>query len=169
MFWKSVGLLGGGLLTAAVVYPLLHETGHAVMAVLAGAVVAEFHLFPLPFVVCEVTGVDAVGQLCISVGGIAFPCLLSAVCRPRNFWLWYVNLLVKGIGLYAVLLSAVAVVCHMSGNRWPNEDILHVLSVFPNSGGIVLTVLILTGFGLWRSLVNEHPLLRCEMYFEPSS
>jgi len=168
MFLKSVAVFVVGLLTAAVIYPLLHEGGHAVAAALVGAEIAEFHLFPLPFVVCDISGVRAVGQLFIGGGGVLLPYLLSAALRPKNFWVWYVTVLVRGISLYAVLLSFIAVVCHMNGNSWTNEDVVHVLVAFPNSAGGLLVSLGSMGAWMCTRLVKERIFTRCMSYFDAS-
>ncbi len=68
---RCIGLLGVGLLTATVAYPLLHEAGHAVTAIMVGARVTAFQLFPVPFVVCDVSEIGGVAQAVIGIGGIA--------------------------------------------------------------------------------------------------
>ena len=128
---KLLGLLAVGLFTAVLLYPFLHEFGHAAAAILAGAKVEEFHLLPLPNVLCNMRGVCAAGKAWIGAGGIALPIVIAALPCPKGFWTWYIRLLLKGISLLAVLISAVSAVLFLYGRPVANEDITQMLQLLP--------------------------------------
>ena len=118
-----------GLLTAIIIYPFLHESEHAIIALIVGAEITDLNLFLLPFVVCEVSKIDNLGQVLIGLGGIFIPFVISMSLKLKPFWMWYVNLLIKGISTYATLLSVIAILLHINGVSWHNKDIIQVLQI----------------------------------------
>lgn len=63
--FKYLSLFFMALFTSVIVYPFFHEAGHSVAAVLVGGKVEEFCLFPLPYVACNVIGVEKSGNIII--------------------------------------------------------------------------------------------------------
>lgn len=168
-FLKCAGLLIVGLFVAVIGYPFLHESGHSLVAFLVGASVTEFNLLPLPYVVCEVSEVSDMENALIGLGGIVFPFIVSMSSKPKRFWLWYANLLIKGISTYAILLSAIATMFYINGINWQNEDIVQVLNIFPGGRWIFLVALcIMAIFGLMR-LLKEKIISRCIVYFDKTT
>lgn len=51
--FKGVLLIAIGLMAAIIVYPFTHELGHSIAAWILGAQIYEFHLFPIPNVLCR--------------------------------------------------------------------------------------------------------------------
>ena len=51
---KIIGIFFFGLLTAIIIYPVLHEFGHSLVAIAVGAKVVDFTLFPTPNLMCDV-------------------------------------------------------------------------------------------------------------------
>ena len=76
---KLFGILFFGLLTAVIIYPFLHESGHLIAAVLLGAEVLEFNLFPLPNVLCDMTHMRDISIIIVGLNGLFFPISFSAV------------------------------------------------------------------------------------------
>ena len=164
-FLKMMGLIIVGLLTAAIIYPLLHEVGHSLVALLVGARITEFNILPIPFVECEISNVDIIGQTLSGLGGIVFPFIMSMLLKPKWFWSWYASLILRCISVYSVILSIIATVLHINGNSWQNEDIVQVLHLFPNGTWLLLIVLSIMGtYGLMR-ILKEKVLSRCLDYF----
>ena len=164
-FLKMVGLIIVGLLTAVIIYPFLHEIGHSLIALLVGARIIDFNILPIPFIVCEITTVDVSGQMLIGLGGIVFPFVLSMLLKPKWFWGWYASLILKGISVYSVILSIIAIVLHISGNSWQKEDIVQVLQLFPNGTWLFLIVLCIMGTYGFLRLLKEKVFSRCIDYF----
>lgn len=164
-FLKIIGLVFAGLAAALVIYPALHEGGHAVTALIIGAGIKGISLFPRPFVACEVADVSQVGQMFIGLGGIISPFVISMLLKPKNFWLWYTNLLVKSISVYATLLSIVALICHINGNSWENEDIVKAVQALPRCAWLLLGLLVIMSiYGAVR-IIKEKLFSRCVDYF----
>lgn len=162
---KCMGILFVGLFVAVIIYPFLHESGHSLVALLVGARIIDFNILPIPFVVCEVSTIDITEQIFIGLGGIVFPYVLSMLLKPKWFWGWYASLILKGISVYSVILSIIAIVLHINGNSWQNEDIVQILQVFPNGTWLFLILLCIMGaYGLIR-LLKEKVFSRCIDYF----
>ena len=98
---KLLGVLFFGLLTAVIIYPILHESGHSVAAVLSGAEILEFNLFPFPNILCNMTNISNIGRVFIGLNGMILPVVFSAVIsllsKNKNFWIWYVTFILNGI------------------------------------------------------------------------
>lgn len=162
---KLLGLLAVGLFTAVLLYPFLHELGHAAAAVSAGAKVAEFHLLPLPNVLCDMRGVHTAGKAWIGAGGIALPIVIAALPCPKGFWTWYIRLLLKGISLLAVLISAVSAVLFLYGRPVANEDITQVLQLLPQARYVAFPILAAAAALLVFGIRRMHPLQTVFRFF----
>ena len=162
---KCIALLFVGLFVAGVLYPFLHETGHSVVAILIGAKIVKFNLLPLPYVVCEVTKVGNFGRICIALGGVTIPLIISMLFKPKNFWFWYINLIIKGISIYAVLLSIIAMFLYINGVIWMGDDIIQVLKISSKEGYWLFAYLLIAAFGV-GIIIKEKPILKCCEYFE---
>lgn len=162
---KSIGLLITGLLVAVIIYPLLHELGHSIMAVLVGASVLELKLFPIPYVLCSTEGMDMVGQVVIGTGGIILPLIISQIKVRFNFWLWYTQLLLKGISVLALIISAISTILFMKGNPLPNDDTTQILQIWPNGIWIILLLSVGMSVIISVSIVKEKPLIKCTNFY----
>lgn len=107
--FKYGALIVLGLVTAVFLYPVLHETGHSLATLLCGGKVEEITLFPLPSVICKMGDLKTSAMVIIGFGGMTLPYLLTAFHTPKNFWMWYIWFLVKGITLLSLSISVVAI------------------------------------------------------------
>ena len=162
---KILGIFFFGLLTAVVIYPILHEGGHSLVALAVGADVVEFNIFPVPNIMCNVFGLSDLKVSVIGLGGIFLPYLISFLLRPKNFWVWYTNSLVRGISLLALAISFVSIILWLTGITVQNEDLVQVLNIF-NGGSIPLLVLFAVMFicGVMQ-IIADQPLKRISKYF----
>lgn len=161
VMFKSIGLLITGLLTAVIIYPLLHELGHSVMAIMVGASVLEMELLPIPYVLCSTDGTDIIGQVIIGTGGIIMPLIISQIKVCSNFWLWYTRLLLKGISVLAFIISTISTILYINGNPLPNDDTTQILQLWPNGIWIILLLSVVMGITVSVSIVKEKPLKNC--------
>ena len=166
---KLLGILVVGLGTAVLFYPFLHELGHTAAALLVGAEVAEFRLFPLPSVLCNMRGVGAWGQAFVGAGGLLLPIATICLPHPKHFWFWYIRLLLQGISLLAAFVSAVAAVLYFFGSPVANEDVTQILRALPEARYACLPVLTAMAVFLLGGLRRMHPLLNILRYFHISA
>lgn len=86
---KGAALAAVGLAAAIIVYPFTHELGHVIAAWLSGAQICEFHLFPIPNVLCKFDPKDVARVILAGFGGVFFPIMVTGVHPPKPFLMWY--------------------------------------------------------------------------------
>lgn len=140
-FVRVMMILIIGLAVAVVIYPFLHETGHSIAAVIVGGEVVEYHLFPLPNVLCNVGRVSSTGKVIIGISGMLFPIAITTLfLKPqKKFFMWYANLILRGICILSIAITIFATILYMIGKPVANEDITTVLNIAPN---LILTITI---------------------------
>lgn len=165
---KAIGLFVVGLFVAVIIYPVLHELAHSLIALTVGAKVIEINILPVPSMLCDVKSVDSTGMVAIGMSGMLLPYFLSAVIRPKSFWIWYANYIVKGISALAFVISTISTVCFLMGNPLPNDDTTQTLMVWSGSKWICLAMSM--GFAVLAivRLIQEKPLANCMKYFDMS-
>ena len=166
---KAIGLFVVGLTVAVIVYPVMHELAHSVVAIAVGARVLEINILPVPSVLCDVKSVDSTGMVAIGMSGMLLPYFLSAVIKPKNFWVWYANYIVKGISALAFVISTMSTMCYLAGNPLPNDDTTQTLMTW--SGGKWICLAISFGLAIFAivKMLQERPLTRCMRYFDVPS
>ena len=162
---KAIGLFVVGLIVAIIVYPVIHELAHSVVALAVGAKVIEVNIFPVPSVLCDVQTVDSPDMVVIGMSGMLLPYFLSAVIKPRSFWVWYANYVMKGISALAFLISTISTICFLFGNPLPNDDTTQTLMVWSNGSWICLVASFSLAILAIVKLIQERPLVRCMSYF----
>ena len=163
---KAIGLFTVGLTVAVIIYPVMHEVAHSIVAIAVGAKVIEINIFPVPSVLCDVKAINSTDMVAIGVSGMVLPYFLSAVIKPKNFWLWYANYIVKGISALAFVISAISALCFIFGTPLPNDDTTQTLMVWSNGSWIYLALsLILSVFAVVK-MIQERPLIHCIRYFD---
>lgn len=136
-----IGVFFIGLLTATVVYPLLHEGGHCLAALLVGGSVDAWCLFPLPCVTCEIAGVGRLGLTLVGLGGMLLPLLLTWLIYLKRPWLRLFGLYLNGICLLSFAISSYACVQFCVGTPLPREDITKVLMLYPEKANVLMAAL----------------------------
>ena len=154
------------MLTAILIYPFLHEAGHSIATILFGGKVVEFHLFPLPNVLCEVYSISNIGIVIIGISGMAFPLIVAMIIGKKTFAFWYISQVIIGISTYAFFISVVSLIMVRIGFQMPNEDVIKVIKIVPNSEIVLLVAsIIFMIFSLWI-LVYNRPIKRMLEYLE---
>lgn len=148
-----------GLSAAVIVYPFLHESGHSLAALIAGGRVVEYHLLPLPYILCDVRKVSVMGQCFIGVSGILLPMAVAAAFHPKKqFWAWYGNLMLRGICILSVAITAVASCLYLAGNPVVNEDITTVLNMVPDCALAVIIASLMNLAFFIMLIVRDRPV-----------
>ena len=163
---KYAGLLFVGLFVAIIIYPFLHEAGHSMVAILAGAKVMDFNLLPLPYVTCEVSSLNTTSMILIGLAGMFVPALISVIVHPKSFWFWYSNFVVKFICLLSFAISFVSTVLYLFGVTIKNEDIVQVIDIWNNGVFVLTIIMVLSMIGIIRSIIKQKPLMKIMDYFK---
>lgn len=125
---KFILILALGLSSAVFIYPLLHELGHSLVAVILGARIKEITLYPVPSMLCNIENINYKSTYLIGLGGIIFPFLLSTVLTPSDFKFWYVNLNVR---LISILYLSVSIFTIFGSQKalFENDDMVKVIEI----------------------------------------
>ncbi len=153
-----------GLFIAILGYPFLHELGHSMVAILMGGSVEEFCLFPVAYVLCNVYGIGDFGQVLIGVSGMLFPFICGIIIHCKNFWIWYIGLVLNIISTLAFIISIVG--CFLfENNPIKNDDITQILTinVIPKILWIIVFSVLIT-WSVFR-IVTSRLITRCDNYF----
>ena len=163
---KIIWLLIIGLFTAVLLYPTLHELGHSLTTIILGGKVLEFHLFPLPNMLCDGSSVGKIGLVMIGLSGMLIPFLISISFKPNHFTVWYVMQLIKGISSLAFALSLISLCGRRFGFRIANDDIITALNFWPDgSTFFIITIIAFLLLAIY-SICRQQPLKRLCKYFE---
>lgn len=150
-----------GLFVAVVGYPVLHEVGHVMAAVLVGADVVEFSVWPLPSVLCDMERVGNHGFAAIGFGGTLFPILISLLLPQGRFFVWYFRALLQGVSLLALGVSFVSVLFKIN----PQDDIFQVLQFGEYNEAFLLLLIGCGMVGVWHLIVAGRPVHRVRVFF----
>ena len=159
-----VGFLGVGLLVAVGVYPLLHEVGHLLAAVLTGNTITDVALFPVSFVQYRAAAHHPGETWLIGLSGPCLPMVLGLFWRPKSFWLWYGNWVLGGISFLSFLFTFTAIFGTWIGLNLPQDDLVFLVDLYPKSrwllGGFSAACVLIIG----QSLRRQTPLKRVQNY-----
>lgn len=150
-------ILCSGLLVACIIYPLLHEMGHALAATIFAKEV-KIVLFPFPGIICDTADSRVAGISIIGMAGMLFPFLISLFVNEKTFWLWLISFFLKGISTIAFFLSYVALICYRFGVLWKNEDVVKIIEITGVDVSILEVILLFLLFmSLWI-INNDAPI-----------
>lgn len=158
-------LLSCGLFIAVIVYPFLHELGHSFAAVLFGAKVIEFHLLPIPNILCNSTGLSTFLLSMIGFSGMMLPFAISMLIHPKNYYLWYGGFVLKGISLLSFMISIVAVILFLCGSPIVNEDVTQIMNFNALSLWQVLIGVMIPAIICIIAIIKDHPVNRTFEFF----
>lgn len=148
------------LLVAVLLYPLLHECGHALASILLGVDVLEFNLRPpLASVVCDMTNASNLDIIIIGLSGNLLSTLVVIILyliNIENFCLWFMRLYLCIVCILSYGLSIVNLLIHdISDNT---DDIFRVASMYPKTK-VLCVVMCIVLLGVTIFLVVKSKIL----------
>lgn len=159
--YRCVGVFLIGLLTAILIYPFLHESGHSIATILVGGEVCEFQLFPFPYVTCEVSKINNNGMIIIGFSGMLFPFMFSWLIYVKHFFVCLIGLFLNLICIISFVLSLYGCIQYIYGEPLVNEDITKVIELCPrNICGVMITLIVLI-IGIVTQIVISNSIQRC--------
>ncbi len=164
---KCMGLLVIGLFVSVIVYPVLHEGGHFIAAVLTGGDVVEVRLFPVSYIKCKASETNS-NMVIIGLGGMFLPMFLSLLFNSKNFWVWYGILLTKGICVLSFFISILSIVLYDLGVVLEDQDIVKVLTFWEEGLPFFIVLMILSLIISICSIVLQRPVYKIAEYFDLS-
>lgn len=164
--FKYLSLFFMALFTSVIVYPFFHESGHSVAAVLVGGKVEEFCLFPLPYVACNVIGVEKSGNIIIGIAGNLFPFMISFLFFSKCFWIWYIGFTLRVIEVLSFVFSFVMCILYRCGIKVQKDDTSTVLEMWGDGWLAISFFSIILAIILIVVVVKERPIKRYMIYFD---
>ena len=164
-YLKMCGIFLFSIMTALVVYPFLHEISHSVAAILMGAKVYDFQLFPLPYVVCYSDQFSTYEHTVVGIAGLVLP-MTFLLFKPKKFCSTVVLYTIKGIVSYAWLLSIISIMCYVWGNIWECEDIIQIIILGGGNVMLWLAICIVAFLCSISIVLKERPIKKIMDYFE---
>lgn len=165
-FCKCFGLFGYGVFSA-VLYPILHECGHALAAVLCGVRIVEFRLLPIAYTLCDFQ-TEAEWQIAaVGLGGMLWITVFLGVFRPKRFWIWYMRWILLGIHFANALCAMICMLFAPFTDRtaMKTEDLAQVQQMVPQYALLCWAAASVTLCLCLVWLCYVHPLRRCYAYF----
>lgn len=163
---KITVILIVGLFTAIVIYPMLHEMGHAITTMLFSGQVMSIQLFPIPQTVCNIKNLNILQQGIVGLSGMITPFALSFLISNKRFVSWLISFVIKGISFLAFFLSYISLLCFDEGIVWEREDIIRVLGLWENKNAILLLLSLILICLSAISLYYQHPIRILSNYFD---
>lgn len=150
------------------VYPLLHELGHAAFAVIFGADIKAAGLYPYAYVSVDhsdCTQLQTVWMLC---AGSVFP-LLCAVPVYKNYYLYYIGITIAVITLVSSLISVFAVFMYPNVSGGISDDYVSLLRIAPGMKAFAAIVSAGQAAIALLYIALSHPLNRTVRFFSEGS
>jgi len=119
-----------GLCLAIFIYPFLHELGHVIASLLLGLQCREFHLLPMPYVLCDMSQAREIDYYIVGSSGIIFPIISSQLLRPfynKNIFIDFTVFIIEGISALACAISLISIFLLQFGYELKEDDITSVL------------------------------------------
>lgn len=157
---KITGIFILGLFVIIFLYPFLHESGHFIAVLLSGAKLKAFHIFPVPYIACDLLSTTVLEQNLIGIFGMLFPFAISFVYTFKNYWLWLISFYIKGISAIAFFISYLAILFYENGVVWMEEDVIKVLELTGQNSSVLLVVILMLLCVSIAALYNNKPFLK---------
>lgn len=139
-----------------ILYPVLHELGHAAAAVCTGAHLKEIAVFPLAHTDMRFDQLSRPRLLATAFAGSVFPLIVLALPDFRRYILYYIKLTIA-------VITAVESLTFLPGT--PSDigyvdDAALVTAYYPDLEGIVWVIAVLIFAGALSFCLLSHPLAR---------
>ncbi len=163
--FRTFLLIAVGLMAAIIVYPFLHEMGHAVTALIVGTKVSDIQFLPVPSTVCQINTSNQLQIIAIGFGGIILPFLVTALKPPKRFIAWYLWFAIKGICILSFAISLWTIIFHRTGLKIATDDMNQVMSFFPEYKVLYCIVILALLIIAATQEVCSNPIKICMQYF----
>lgn len=153
---KYVILFLLGIGTALFVYPFFHESGHVLALLLFGEEILSIEFFPLPNVTCKMSDMtNKVELFTVGLAGELLPFIIAAVTSCKGFWDWYFRLSMRLICLISFVISLISIQFYKTGTVFQQDDIVKIISNFPQYTFICAVLLILLSTVTIRLIIKD--------------
>lgn len=161
---KSLLLAFTGLIIPIIIYPLFHELGHVLSAIVLGVKVTEISFNPLENYSCVTEVTNGVKQIVIGFSGYLLPTAVSLIFKPKRFLLTYYCILFKIICIYSMILNVFYCLDFKNCFALKN-DITTIIHTEPNVLPIILVFAPTYIFIAVRSIIKSDFILQLNKFY----
>lgn len=148
-----------------ILYPMLHESGHVLAALLIGINPTRVEFIPNAHVVIPLKEYSLSQATLMISAGLWFPLIVIAMLHG-NYYLYFSRLTVLLLTLVSAISSMVSVLRLPYGGEDALDDITQLLRLFPEQREFVIILLFLMIALLTIAVLLSHPLRRMVGFFE---
>ena len=154
-----------GLLVSIVIYPIMHEFGHLITALLANVRIVDINIFPLSYISCDMENATDLSVVAVGMGGMLMPFFISCVVKTNFFWLWYANIIIQFISLFSFVMSGVSALLFVFDIKVANDDVAQILNLLPNHQWIIIALLLLLTILIIVKIIRSKFAIRLLEYY----
>lgn len=164
LYIKLVWMYLTAVSTAMFIYPILHELGHLLAAILTGSRIVEFSVFPTSYVMLETVNASAWRTVVVGLCGMIFP-MLCALVHPRQLTMSVIVYTIRAANILAWFLSCTAIVFNHLGMSWENEDVINVIRCLGGGENVLFLVCLIAMLLSFFAFFKDKPVSRIVSFF----
>lgn len=146
------------------VYPFFHELGHLTAAILSGAEIVSWEIFPIAQTGFLIGQYDSVDIMLISLAGDITPLSIILIPTFKSFYLYYLKLSITLLSAVIAVMSVIFIVTEYSGGESVFDDALKAVNLYPELRGMVLFVLVTEIIATVSFVVFSRPIEKMMHY-----
>lgn len=154
-----------GLSVSVVIYPVLHEIGHIIFAVIFGIKIEEINLFSEFNILCCINATDKVKVIFTGYGGFLFPMIISIVIKSKKFVLWCIIFFLKIVNIISLIISFFSLVAFLLDKPLMKDDISTILKIDNMSFFLTVSLLIFCFIVMILFFLKDEPIKRFDNFF----
>lgn len=154
------------MISSLLLYPIIHELGHVLTAILLKVKIIELRIFPSAYIICELDGQNERDCAIIAMGGLFFPFVILAFNKCQSFLCWYIITLIKLFYVISLMISNISIVIFYSTNLMIDYDIEPILIYFKEYSAVLLVVMCFMAIVMTLSIIKSKPKSKIEKYFD---
>ncbi len=157
-FAKVIFLFVLGLFVSIFVYPLVHESGHSLAALISGIEIIEIKIFPQPYSLFFIGNVADSIKVFIGFSGILLPFIISILPALKCFITWFMKFVFRVICIFSYIFSIIILIFYKTGYVLYDDDIVKVMMILPESEPIIFIGLVLMLLLTLKIVIKSAPV-----------
>lgn len=131
------------MLTSLIIYPILHEVGHLVGALIMRYEIQEIGIGSTLYITF-ITDAKELKVIFVTFSGMIFPFLLSLLIPGKYICLWLIKIVIITTGVVVIMLSLICMILYFFGVTMIDNDLISVVQLSPGLAccSLILSALI---------------------------
>ena len=162
---KTGLILALGVFVSVIIYPILHEAGHILCALIFGVKIEEINLFSGVNILCSVNIADKSKVIFTGYGGILFPMIISVVIRSKKFVIWCTIFFLRIINIFSIFVSVFSLLSFLSDKPLKADDISTILTIDNRFLSFTALLLVFCFIAVILTLLKDTPLKQFDRFY----